>query len=291
VLKPFRLVEPTTLKEAASELGRLGEEARVYAGGAELVLLMRHGVIEPGYLVDVKRIAALHGVTWDGTLVRIGAATTHTQVERDPIVRQRLGALAQAASTIGNVRVRGQGTLGGNLCFADPHSDPPAPLLVYGAQVVLSDPDSDRHLPLDDFLVGTFDVALQPDEVLAAIEVEPLPSGFGDAFLRIERYHRPTVNVAAAVRPVDGRIAEARLAVGCIGPRTVRLPDLEKRILGLTADEAARVIREQGPALAQDLEPVDDLLGSASYKIHVAGVLLGRAVAQAMQAAAGQEKR
>ncbi|MPZ12984.1 MAG: xanthine dehydrogenase family protein subunit M [Chloroflexi bacterium] len=281
MLRPFRLLEPTTAMEASAELRRLGDQARVYAGGAELVLLMRHGILQTDYLVNVKGIPSLHGVTWDGTVARIGAATTHSQVERDPIVRQRLPTLAQSAGTIGNIRVRNQGTIGGNLCFADPHSDPEAPLLVHDAQVVLSCTAGERRLPVDDFLVGTFETAIQPDEILTGVEAEPLPTGFGQAFLRIERYHRPTVNVASGVRAAEGRIAEARLAVGCVGARTIRLRDLETRVTGLGVDEATRVGREYGPILTELLEPVDDLLGSAEYKIHVACVLLGRAIGEA----------
>jgi aerobic carbon-monoxide dehydrogenase medium subunit len=285
MLRPFRLVEPTTLAEASSELRRLGDQARVYAGGAELVLLMRHGVLEPDYLVNVKRIDSMKGVSQNGTTIRIGACTTHSAVEADARVRQYLPTLAQAASTIGNIRVRGQGTIGGNICFADPHSDPPAPLLVHDAQVVVAGGSGERRVSLDDFMVGTFEVAIEPDEVLTAVEVEPLPTGFGAAFMRIERYHRPTANVATGVRMDDGHIAEARLAVGCVGPRTMRLPDLEKRLAGLTVEDADAAIRDYKSALTDLLEPVDDLLGSAAYKIHIACVLLGRAVAQAASAA------
>jgi carbon-monoxide dehydrogenase medium subunit len=201
------------------------------------------------------------------------------------MVRQHLPTLASATSTIGNIRVRGQGTIGGNLCFADPHSDPPAPLLVHDARVVVSGSGGERRVALDDFMVGTFDVAIEPDEVLTAVEAEPLPPGFGASFMRIERYHRPTANVATAVRMSDGHIAEARLAVGCVGPRTMRLPDLETRLVGLTVEDADRAIRDYKGALTDLLEPVDDLLGSAAYKIHIACVLLGRAVGEAAGAA------
>jgi carbon-monoxide dehydrogenase medium subunit len=282
LLRPFRVVQPTTLEEAAAELQRLGDQATIYAGGAELVLLMRHGLLEPDVLVDVKRIPNLGAIQEQGGAVRIGAAATHHQIEHDRTVRERLPMLAGAAATIGNIRVRNQGTLGGNLCFADPHSDPPTPLLVHEATVRLTGASGVRELPLAEFLVGTYETAIEPDEVLAAVDVPPLPAGFSHAFLRIERYHRPTVNVAVAAQRSNGHVASARLAVGCIGPKAVRLPELEAQIAGASPEDAARAIAEAKPCLEELLEPVDDGLGSVEYKIHLAATLLARGLAQAL---------
>ncbi len=281
-LRPFRVLQPTTLTEAAAELGQYGEQARVYAGGAELVLLIRHGLLEPDILVDIKRIAGLDAIQSEGDGVRIGATVTHHQLERDAAVRKRLPLLAEAAATIGNIRVRNVGTLGGNLCFADPHADPATPLLVHDAGVTLSRGSEERQLPLREFLIGTYETAIEPDEVLTQIQVPPLPAGFGHAFLRVERYHRPTLNVAVAARRDDGRVGEARLAVGCIGPKSVRLPELESRIAGLSVADARRVIGEAKSELIALLDPVDDGLGSAAYKVHVACALLARGLSQAL---------
>ncbi len=283
-LRPFRVLQPTTLAEAAAALAEHGDQARIYAGGAELVLLMRHGLLEPDVLVDIKRIEGLNAIDAEGDAVRIGATVTHHQLERDAGVRKRLPLLAEAAATIGNIRVRNVGTLGGNLCFADPHADPATPLLVHDASVTLSRGDTDRELALDEFLVGTYETAIEPDEILASVQAPPLPAGFGHAFLRVERYHRPTANVAIAARRDDGHIAEARLAVGCIGPRSVRLPALEGRLVGLAVADGRRVIFDAKRELAELLDPVDDGLGSADYKIHVACALLARGLARALGA-------
>jgi len=283
-LRPFRVLQPTTLAEAGAELAQYGDQARIYAGGAELVLLMRHGLLEPDVLVDIKRISSLHAIETEGDVVRIGATATHHQLERDAGVRKRLPLLAEAAAKIGNIRVRNVGTLGGNLCFADPHADPATPLLVHEAAVTLSRRDSERQLPLGEFLIGTYETALEPDEVLTTVDVPSLPAGFGYAFLRVERYHRPTVNVAVAASRDDGRVRAARLAVGCIGPKPVRLSDLESRLAGLPIADASHVIGEAKAELTELLDPVDDGLGSAPYKIHVACALLARGLTQALNA-------
>jgi len=284
VLKPFRVLEPTTVAEAAAELGRLGERARVYAGGAELVLLLRQGLLDADYLVNVKRIPGLDAIAWEDGAVRIGATVVHRRLETDPLVRERLPLFAYAEAQVGNVRVRNQGTVGGNLCFADPHADVATALLVYDATVRLGGAAL-RDLPLAEFLVGTYETALAPDELLTEIRVPPLPPGWGHAYLRVEQYYRPTLNVAAALAREDGRLGAARLAVGCVGPKAVRLGELEDRLRGLPLADAQRVVAEARPYLAEVLEPVDDLLGSAEYKVYLAGVLLGRALAQAAERA------
>jgi carbon-monoxide dehydrogenase medium subunit len=282
MLKPFRVVTPTTVSEAAAELDRLGEAARIYAGGAELLLLMRHGLMEPDYLVNIKRVPDLNGIDWDGQILRIGAAVTHRELEYSSLLANHVPILAEAERHIGNIRVRNQGTLGGNLCFADPHADPGTALLAHDATVTVEGGNGPRQMSLDDFFVGTYETALDPSELLTEIQIPPLPTGWGWSFKRIERFYRPTVNVAAAVSAADGRIGEARLVVGCVGPRALRLPELEARIEGLTHADAQRAIGESRAYLAERLEPVGDLLGAADYKIHVTSVLLTRALEEAL---------
>ena len=280
MLRPFRVLEPTTVAEAASELDRLGEQVQVYAGGAELLLLMRLGLLRPDYLVNVKGIAALDGISSDGQVVRIGATATHHQLAGDAAVREHVPLLAYAESQVANPRVRSVGTLGGNLCFADPHSDPHAPLLVHEATVTLGSKGRERQLRLDEFLLGSFETALQPDEILCEVQVPLLPPGYGQACLRVERFQRPTLNVAVAARWDQGRVAAARMAVGCVGRRAMRLADLEGRVQGLTAEEAQVVIAGSKPYLREELRPEDDLLGSVAYKVQIAAVQLGRALGQ-----------
>jgi aerobic carbon-monoxide dehydrogenase medium subunit len=281
MLRPFRLLEPSTLAEASAELGRLGDGAKVYAGGAELVLLMREGLLRPDYLVGVKRIPELAGLTWEGDLLRIGATVTHRRLETDPLVHERLPMLSKCESQIGNIRVRVQGTLGGNLCFADPHADPGTALLVHEATVTVAGGNGARALPLEEFLVGTYETALEPDELLVEVQSRPLPAGWGWAYERVERFHRPTLNLAVAAHANAGVLEEVRMAVGCVGPRPLRLRALEVALRGMPLEEGLRQVRGVRSYLEELLEPVDDLLGSAEYKVHVVGVLLGRALAEA----------
>jgi CO/xanthine dehydrogenase FAD-binding subunit len=136
-------------------------------------------------------------------------------------------------------------------------------------------------MSLDDFLLGTYDTALEPGELLTEVQVPPLPEGWSSAFMRIERFYRPTVNAAVAVLRRNGHVEDVRLAVGCVGPRALRLSELEEKLRGLGIDEVRRVIADAKPYLTERLDPIGDLLGSADYKIYVTSVLLARAVEQA----------
>lgn len=278
---------PTSAPEAAGELARLGERAKVYAGGAELLLLLRRGLIQADHLINIKRISSLDSIAWDGGAVRIGATVTHHRLETDPLVREHLPMFAHAESQVANIRVRNQGTLGGNLCFNDPHSDPGTALLVYEAGVTLAGQRKQRRLPLHKFLVGMYATAVEADELLVEVQVPPLPPGWGSAYLRVHRLQRPTLGVAAAAKLRDGRLEGVRLAVGCVGPIPQRLAELEGKMPGLKLDEAQQVIKEGKAYLSELLEPVDDILGSAEYKVYLSLLFLGRALSRAVQGNGG----
>ena len=276
-------MDPTSVSEATQELRRLGEQARVYAGGTELLILMRHGFIHADHLVNIKRIPGLDEIVWDGRVLRIGAGVTHHRLERDPRVRQRLPMFAYAESQVANIRVRNQGTLGGNLCFGDPHSDPATALLVYEATVRVAGPGAGREMALSEFPLDRYTTALGADELLLEVQVLPLPPGWGGAYLRVHRLERPTLGVAAAARVSNGSLDGVRLAVGCVGPRPQRLTELEAKLRGLTMDEAQRVLSEAQSHLRELLCPMDDLLGSADYKLYLTRVLLSRALEQSVR--------
>jgi carbon-monoxide dehydrogenase medium subunit len=280
LLRPFRYVDPTTIVEASSELADLGDEAKVYAGGSEILLLMREGLLRPSYLVDVKGIADLRGIELDGDTVRIGATETHRRIQMDPLVRSRLPVLAEATRHIGNVRVRTQGTLGGNLCFADPHADPGTALLVHGATLTVASRRGTRRVDLEAFLKGMYEVDLAQDELLVDVRARPLPESWRQAYVRFEQFYRPTVTAAVAARVTGDRIDEVRLAVGSIGPKPLRLRALEARLAGSSIADAIRIVSGSGAYLAEQLEPVDDLLGPADFKVYLAAVYLTRALRQ-----------
>ena len=288
MLGEFDLVEPTSVAEASEVLARHGDAARIYAGGTELILAMKEGLIRHDYLVNVKTIPGLAGVRVDddGTL-RIGGATSHRALERDPLVRERFPVIARMESDVANVRVREVGTLGGNLCFAEPHADPGTLLMLFDATVRIERKGGARTIPLEHLFVGPFETCLEPDEVLTEIVVPPLPVHSGSAYLKFGFLERPSVGVGVAVTTDDGRVREARIAVGCVGPVPRRMREAEAALAGKTAAESRNALAEAGRIAARASDAITDLHGSADYKEHLVGVLLRRAFEQALASSDG----
>jgi carbon-monoxide dehydrogenase medium subunit len=281
MLPSLQLFQPTSVAEASTALNDLGERAQVYAGGAELLLLLRQKLLEVDVLVDVKKIGELHHFSADDKSMRIGSCMTHQHLANHPAVRRHAPAFGYAESQVANARVRNQGTLGGNLCFNDPHSDPGTVLLVHNASVKVANYKGERQLPLDQFFHDMYTTALRPNEILIEVQIPPLPEGMNSVYLRLHRYQRPTLGIAAAVRMMNGAIDECRLAVGCVGPKPLRLVELETKTQGTTISEARKLFAEEKNYLRELLRPVSDLLGTADYKLYMTSIMLGDALAQA----------
>ena len=278
MLSSLQLVQPTSVQEASRALAEFGDKAKFYAGGAELLLLLRNGLLDAEVLVDVKKIERLYRVDLVGNALRVGACVTHQSLANNDLVRAHAQAFAYAESQVANIRVRNQGTLGGNLAFNDPHSDPGTVLLIHNASVTIGNANGERRLGLAEFFVDMYATALAPDELLLDIEIPRLPVGMTSSYLRLHRYQRPTLGVAVAAQFNDGSIHNARLAVGCIGPKALRLMELEAKINGSKLSDAKKLIAGHKDYLRNLLRPVDDLLGSAEYKLYMAGVMLGDAL-------------
>lgn len=285
----FRLHRPTTLDHAVELLASLGDGARPYAGGSELLLVLREGLLDADDLVDLKRIAGLADIRMlaDERQLEIGALATHTQVAESPLVRGLLPALADTEAVLANRRVRNVGTVGGSLCFAEPHGDTAALLLAVDAQVVLRSADGVRQVPLDAWLHGPFDVDLHAGEILLAarIPIPVAPSAL--AYHRSRTLERPTASAAVAMHVgPDGDVARVvRVVVGCVGPRPTRVPEAEALLAEYPARESVEhvtaVAVECGTIAARQADVVADIYGPEAYKRRLVSVLVRRAVADA----------
>ena len=279
-LTPFELHRPASVAEASELLERLGERAVIYSGGTELLLVAKMGLTEFTALVDVKRIPELRQVSANGELT-IGGAVTHREVERSDAVLRGWPALAEMERHVGNIRVRNMGTIGGNLCFADPHSDPATFLLAVGGQLTLQrGSGAPRRLPVDEFVRGPYKTALEPGELLVSVNVPALPEGARVVHRKISFRERPAITVAARLEVRDGSVTGARLAVGSVSVRPVRPTDAESLLEG--ADAGSVDLAAVGEAAVAAVQPVEDLNGSADYKRQLIRVLTARVLAEAL---------
>jgi carbon-monoxide dehydrogenase medium subunit len=282
-LPPFDLHRPQSLEEATELADRYGEDAAFYCGGTELLLLLKLGFASFGHLIDLKGVEELEGVrAEDGELV-IGAAVTHRELERSDLVRERLPALATMERRVANLRVREVGTLGGNLCFSDPHSDPATFLLVLDAEVEhRRGGEAAGRTPISDFVVGPYQTSLGEGEVLTSVRIPELPRGAVVVHAKFAFHERPTATVACLARVVEGEVVEARVAVGSVGARPVRAPAAEQVLTGAPAEEIGTgLLAEAGERAAEAAAPVDDATGSAEYKAQLVHVLVERTFREA----------
>jgi aerobic carbon-monoxide dehydrogenase medium subunit len=282
-LPPFELHRPSSVAEASELLDRLGDEAAVYCGGTELLLVAKLGFTDFKALVDVKGIPELSGVSANGELL-IGGAVTHRELERSELVVSHWPALAAMERHVGNLRVRNTGTIGGNLCFADPHSDPATFLLAVGGEVTLQRGDAPgRRLSIDEFVRGPYLTALEPGELLVSVHVPRLADGVRVAHRKVSFRERPAITVAVRLDVREGVVEEARVAVGSVNVRPVVAPSAEEILRG--SDVGSLDVAAAGEAAATEVEPVEDLNGSVEYKRQLVRVVTARTLAAAVSQA------
>ena len=257
VLPELGLVRSEDLDEV---LAAVDYDHAPYAGGTELVPAMGLGLRRPAAIVDLKRVDALKQIDVDAAAgaVTIGAAVTHRRISDHPVVREHLPTLAGAASRVGNARVRSTGTVGGNLCFAEPRSDLGCVLLALGATAEVRSAGGARTLGIDELLVGAFETSLEPDEILTAVTVPFEPPGM--SYWKLQSYERPTLGVALVVTEDRWEIT-----VGAATERPTRIV--------LAAGDTAGLA-----AFVEELDLSDDMTGPPAYKRSVLRAHLERAL-------------
>jgi aerobic carbon-monoxide dehydrogenase medium subunit len=281
VIAAFDYHAPTSLDETFDLLATHGEDAHLMAGGTALVLLMQQGLVQPGHVVGLRDLGELQGIRRldDGGL-EIRALTTHRQAERSAEVQAYCQALAETFARVATVRIRNQATVGGNLAHADPAQDPPPMLIALDAQAVVASHQGQRRIPLDELFVDYFETALQPGEVLVAVELPPLAPGTRvtyKKFLPRTQDDYATVSVAARLRVgQDQRCDDIRVALGAAATVPVRARKVEAALRGERLDPG--IIRNAAALVRDEVDPLEDLRGSAGYKREMARVWTERAL-------------
>jgi carbon-monoxide dehydrogenase medium subunit len=268
----FDYTAATTLAEALSLIE--GGDRKVLAGGMSLIPLMKLRLAAPGEVVDIGRVPGLGGISENDGIVRIGAMTTHHEVESSPVIRAKCPLLGETASHIGDVQVRNMGTMGGSIAHADPAADYPAALVALEAKFRLVSAKSDRTLEASEFFLDAFTTALEPGEIVLEVQAPVEDASEGH---RYEKMAHPAsgfavVGVAARIKKSGGKITMARIGVTGMGPKAFRARKAEQ-LLESGADIAAAVA-----TVGEGEEANTDLYASAEYRRHLAQVYAGRAV-------------
>ena len=280
---------PTSLEETFDLLGTYGDDAHLMAGGTALILLMQQGLVQPGHVVSLRGVKDLQGIrrTPEGGL-QIGAMATHRQAEVAPEVSAYCPALANNFSRVATIRIRNQGTVGGNLAHADPAQDPPPMLIALGGEAVVSSKQGQRRIPLDEFFVDFFETSLQPGEILLHVDLPPLPANTRvtyKKFLPRTQDDYATVSVAAALRlGADNTCQDVRVALGAAATTPVHARNVENALRGQKLD--ADKIKEAAALVRDEVDPLDDLRGSAGYKREMARVWTQRALQELLDGGA-----
>jgi carbon-monoxide dehydrogenase medium subunit len=280
-LRKFTIHQPKTVAEASEMLAEFGEKGRLSAGGTELLLAMKHDLLRYEHLIDVKTVPDLNRVELRNGSLMIGGTATHRAIERSPIVKQNLPVLAQMASNVANVRVRTSGTLGGNLCFAEPHSDPATLLLALGAKVNVQGKAGVRSVTIDKLITGAYETSLAGNELLTGVEI-PLPAKTQRAsYVKFQLKERPTLGLALVLDTDGDQIRKAAAVVGSVSAAPTQSDKANGLLIGARSQVETR-LADAARGLADAADPIDDLEGSAEYKRHLIGVFLRRAFARAL---------
>jgi xanthine dehydrogenase small subunit len=253
-------------------------DAAVYAGGTDLLVRMRSGVIPRKRLICLERIQELKGIADGGDRITIGAATTFSELLQEPVIATYLPVLIMAVSELGSPLIRNMGTIGGNICTASPAGDTLPPLVALKAVVDLSSPAGGRSLPIERFIIGPGQTILEPGEILSAIHIEKPHPHIIQHFEKVGRRNAlacSLASMAAVVRLTDdGLVSSASLAWGSVGPTVMTCPEAVEALIGRPL--SLKVLSEAAAIVRQAVCPITDIRATADYRREVAGNLLLR---------------
>jgi carbon-monoxide dehydrogenase medium subunit len=274
----FDYLAPANLTEALAAL-RNNPEAKVMAGGQSLLSLMKLRAASPPMVVDLGRIRGLSYIREEKDHLAIGALTTHTEIERSALIRQKARVLGEAAEAIGDLQVRNRGTIGGSLAHADPAADYPAAALALEATIVAQGPGGTRTIAADQFFTGLFSTALQPNEILTEVRIPTTPAISGSAYKKMKHPASGFAVVGAAAVLREG--GQLRLAFTGAAGHAFRARGVEAALAGRPLDETAvRAAMEQAP---QGVDLLEDLFADKIYRAQLVRVYGRRAVLAAAQ--------
>ncbi len=279
MIRDFELFTPKTLDEALSLLNKYKGSCKVIAGGQTLIILMRQGAIEtPEYIVDIKGIPELNYIRFVKDGLRIGATTTHRAIEKFPMMKKGLKVLAEMESRLSYIETRNWGTIGGNLCNADPAGDGAPVLMALRATVRLASVRGVRAMALEDFFTGPHKTALRSDELLTEIQIPILKSRTGVVYnkFNIIEGTLATAGVAISMTLKSRNVcSDVRIALGGMAKKPILAIKAENLMKGKKITEV--LLKKAGQAASAEAKPVSDILASSEYRRELVKIMVARA--------------
>ena len=291
MIRDFEYFAPKKLKEALTLLYKYQDECKVICGGQSLLILMRQGLVAPKYLIDIKGISELSYIKSDAKKgLRIGALTTHRVIEKSPKMRDGFVVLAEMENRLASIQTRNWGTIGGNLCHADPAGDPAPVLIALNATLSMASVRGKRNMAVEDFCLDYFETALEPGELLTEIQIPVVPPHTGTAYTKFNVIESDLATVGVAVSITlgagDGICRDARIALGAAAPTPMRAKQAEAVLRGKKITD--NLLKEAGEVASTEAEPISDIYASEEYRRELVRVLVKRvgkeALARAKQA-------
>ncbi len=262
----FEYFAPKTLNEALELLDKYGKEAKILAGGTDLLVKMKMRLVEPKYIINIKGIRELNFIKDEGNQVRIGALTRWRQLEKSELIKNFFPSLYDAVKVMGGTQIRNMATVGGNLCNASPAADSAPPLMVLNAKLVLASKKGEREIPITQFFKGPRKTELRKDELLKEIVI-PYEERSGQYYIKLGRRNAFTlsvVSVAALVKVDDNRFSDVRIALNSVAPTPVRSRSVEEALKNKEVTYEA--IKEASKEVLKDISPISDVRASAEYR-------------------------
>lgn len=287
-MREFDYIRASTLQEACSLLSQYKEEAKILAGGQSLLTLLKMNMLNPGYVIDIKFIPGMDYIEYDEKQgLRIGALATHRNVEKATLLKEKYPVLPETELVVASVQTRNWGTIGGTLIHADPIGDVAPPLIVMDSKVKLVNAKGERIVPLTEFFLDFFMTVAAEDEILAEIQVPPLPKNCGVAYQKFSTIEAgiKIAGAAASITLQDNVCEDIRIALSAVAPVPMRALKAENALKSKTITDKA--IEEAAQIAATESDPVSDMHGSAEYRQELVKVLVKRAIKAAQERAQG----
>ncbi|MGF6307905.1 carbon-monoxide dehydrogenase medium subunit [Bradyrhizobium sp. i1.8.4] len=285
----IRYVAPRTLDEAIGAFAAAGSAARIMAGGTDLLVQMRSGLVRPGLIVDIKKIGEMTEIaeTADGGF-RVGAAVSGMELADHARFGEVWPGVLEAVNLIGSKQVQGRASAGGNLCNGSPAGDSVPAMIAAGAVVTVQGPNGRREMKVEDVPAGPGRTNLRPGEILVSFTLPPRPKGSSDAYLRMiprTEMDIAVVGIGVSLTLKDGVCTAARVGLGAVAPTALLVAPAAQALVGSKLEDAA--LEAAAAACRAACRPIDDKRGTIAYRTKIAGVLLKRTAAIAAQRAGG----